>query len=324
MTLPQVGIVVFAAGFVLALGVFLFAQDRLSRKNRKLRRRMRHVLEGGTQAEETGYLLLRDESISHIPFLNRLLSRLRFARHLQQRIDEAGLSLKAGTLILGMLSLSGLTWLLLDSYMPIRVLAPIPAVVAGMIPYFWVMKRRRARIDRFEELLPEAIDLVVNALRSGFSLEASLSLVAEEIPDPLGTEFAITFEEQNLGLDLLAALVNMTMRMPSDDLRILTTAISIQKKSGGNLTEILGKISDMVRERLQLRREVRIFTAQGRFSGAVLAAMPIAMILVLAVLSPEYIKILFVDPFGHILLGAAAFLQILGFLVIRRIVQLRY
>jgi tight adherence protein B len=321
VTVTQIAIVVFAAVFLLSLSLLLFAQERLTKRNRLLRRRLRAILEHRKEQEDAGFILLRDERISYIPFLHRLLSRLRFARNLQQLIDESGVPTKAGTLILGMLSLGGLVVLLVDARWHNPLLALIPGIVVGSIPYFWVVRRRRSRINRYEELLPEAIDLIVNALRSGFSLEASLNLVAQELPDPIGTEFAMTFEEQNLGLDLGQAFENLNRRVPCQDQIIMTTAIIIQKRTGGNLTEVLGKIAQMIRERFMLRREIRILTVQGRLSGMVLAVLPIVMVIVLSLINPGYMQVLIRDPVGPYFIGGAIVLQIIGFVVIRRIVR---
>jgi len=324
MTLVHVGIVVFAAFFLATFTVFLIARERLSYRNRRLRERMRRMTEGAAEIADSGYVILRDESFSQIPFLDRILSRSTKVARLQRMIDQAGLPMKSGALILGMLSLTGLVWLLTSSFLKMPFVALVAALVAGSLPLLWVMRKRRQRIDRFEELLPEGIDLVVNALKSGFSLESSLSLVAQEIPDPLGAEFAIAFEEQNLGLDLVQALDNMNRRMPSEDLKIMTTAISIQKKTGGNLTEVLGKISALIRERFHLRREIRTFTAQGRLSGMILVLMPPVMAVILSVLSPGYIKILTAEPAGRYMIAVALILQVVGILVIRKIVNLKF
>jgi tight adherence protein B len=323
MTLPQVAVVVFAAIFTALLAVFLFAHNRLSRRNRRLRERMRAIADGGAEADDSGYILLRDESYSQIPFLDRFLSRFLVVRNLQRAIIEAGLPTKAGLLILISLALGATVWFVATTTLDIWWLALALAVPATLPPYFWVYWKRHKRIDRFEELLPEAIDLIVNALKSGFSLESSLNLVAQEFPDPIGVEFAIAYEEQNLGVDLIQALRNMNLRVPSDDLLILTTAISIQKKSGGNLAEVLSKISNMIRERFQLRREIRIRTAQGRLSGAILIMLPIALAIVIFFLHPIYIQTLFTDPVGPYLVGVALVLQLLGIFVIRRIVRLK-
>ena len=324
MTLTHVGIAVFGAVFLGVFAVFLIARERLSSRNRKLRERMRRISEQAAEIDGGGYIILRDQSFSQIPFLDKILSRSTLVARLQLTIDQAGLPMKSGALILGMLSLAGLVWLLGSSLLKMPFVVLVAALVAGSLPLLWIIRKRLQRIDRFEELLPEGIDLVVNALQSGFSLESSLSLVAQEIPDPLGPEFAIAFEEQNLGLDLVQALDNMNRRMPSEDLKIMTTAISIQKKTGGNLAEVLGKIARLIRERFYLRREIRTLTAQGRLSGLVLVLLPLVMAVILTVLSPTYVKTLIDDPAGQYMLGTAVVLQVIGVLVIRRIVDLKF
>ena len=324
MTLTHVGVAVFGAVFLGVFAVFLIARERLSSRNRKLRERMRRISEQAAEVDGGGYIILRDQSFSQIPFLDKILSRSTLVARLQRTIDQAGLPMKSGALILGMLSLTGLVWLLGSSLLKMPFVVMVAALAAGTLPLLWIIRKRLQRIDRFEELLPEGIDLVVNALKSGFSLESSLSLVAQEIPDPLGPEFAITFEEQNLGLDLLQALDNMNRRMPSEDLKIMTTAISIQKKTGGNLAEVLGKIARLIRERFYLRREIRTLSAQGRLSGLTLVLLPLIMAVILTVLSPTYVKTLFDDPAGQYMVGTAVVLQVIGIVVIRRIVDLKF
>lgn len=323
MKLEQVALIVFAALFAAMLAVFLLAYDRLSRRNRRLRERMRDIMEGHPDEEQPSYLLLRDTSYSHIPFLDRILSKLQSARRLQNYISEAGLPIRAGALILTALTLAGFVGLLVATLMDSRILGFLVSIPVLFLPFAWVSVKRRKRIDRFEELLPEAIDLITNALKSGFSLESSLSLVAQELPDPVGTEFAITFEEQNLGVDFVQALDNMTARMPSDDLKILATAVSIQRRTGGNLAEILGKISHMIRERFSVRREIRILTAQGRLSGAILVVLPLVMALIIHFLNRDYLPILIKDPAGPYVIVVALLLQVVGIFAIRRIVTIQ-
>lgn len=323
MNLQQVALIVFAALFAVMLAVFLLAYDRLSRRNRRLRERMRDILEGQAEDDQQSYLLLRDTSYSHIPFLDRLLSRLKLAERLQQQIAEAGLPIRAGALILTALTLAGFAGLLAATLIDSRFLGLLIGLPAGLLPFAWVAIKRRRRIDRFEELLPEAIDLIVNALKSGFSLESSLSLVAQELPDPAGTEFAITFEEQNLGVDFVQALESMVRRMPSDDLRVFVTAVSIQRRTGGNLAEILSQIANMIRERFRLRREIRILTAQGRLSGGILVILPLVMAAIIHTLNPNYLPVLLHDPVGPYVIAIAVSLQIVGVLAIRRIVDIR-
>ncbi len=324
MTMTHIAIVVFATVFLLLLAVFLIAYQQLARRNRRLRERMRDIVEQKQVAPEKQYLILRDQSYSHIPFLDRLLSGIASARRLQDHIDQAGLPIRAGALILASLSMASVAGLAISLVTGGKLLGVLVALITIPIPYFWVMWRRAKRIDRFEELLPEAIDLTVNALKSGFSLESSLSLVAQEMPEPVGNEFAITYEEQNLGVDFVQALDNLSRRMPSDDLRIMTTAISIQRRAGGNLAEILGMLSRMIRERFSLRREIRIHTAQGRLSGMILILLPIALAIMIQIMNKDYLKILYEDPAGMYLILFVVVLQIIGIYFIKRIVRLKY
>jgi tight adherence protein B len=324
MNLTYIAIAIFATIFLAVTAVFLVAYDRLSQRNRRLRERMRTVAEGPSESTESDYLLLRDQSYSHIPFLDRLLAQMAVARRLQKYIEEAGLPIRAGALILAALSLTSIAMLVLNFFLKDYLISFLLALPLLAVPFLYVSWKRKKRIDRFEELLPEAIDLIVNALRSGFSLEASLSLVAQELPDPLGTEFAITYEEQNLGVDLVTALRNFTLRIPSEDLLIMATAISIQRRTGGNLTEVLGRIAAMIRERFNLRREISIRTAQGRLSGGILVILPLAMGVLIQFLNPSYLSSLFHDPVGPFLITGALILQVLGILVIRRIIKLHY
>ncbi len=219
--------------------------------------------------------------------------------------------------------MGGLAFLLGHILLPNLLLAGLAALIAGSLPYLYVRRRRRKRREEFESLLPEAIDVMTNALKAGFSLESSLSMVAKEIPDPLGIEFAIAFEEQNLGASLSDSLSNMQERVESEDLGLFTTALLIQKKAGGSLAEVLEKIGLTIRERFRLRREVKIFTAHGRFSGLILVLLPIIMAGAILILNPEYLKVLLVERAGNYLLGAAILMQIAGIAIIRRIVDIR-
>lgn len=324
MTMTHIAIVVFATVFLILLAVFLVAYQQLARRNRRLRERMRDIVEQKDVSPETQYLILRDQTYSHIPFFDRLLSGIASARRLQDYIDQAGMPIRAGALILAALSISSVAGLAVTLVLGSKLLGFVVTLICLPVPFFWVMWRRAKRIDRFEELLPEAIDLTVNALKSGFSLESSLSLVAQEMPEPVGNEFAITYEEQNLGVDFVQALDNLNRRMPSDDLRIMTTAISIQRRTGGNLAEILTMIGRMIRERFSLRREIRIHTAQGRLSGVILILLPIALAIMIQILNKDYLKILYDDPVGLYMILIVIVLQIIGVYFIKRIVRLKY
>lgn len=314
---------VFASAFLSVVAVYLLFSEKVGRQNRRVRARLEALTSEMPRENGVVYPILRDDTLSDIPYLHGILSKFRFSGKLQHLIDQSGLPVKAGALVLGMLSLGGLLFLLVMSFLKIFPVALAMGFVGAILPYAYVQRKRRKRQEEFESLLPEAIDLMANALKAGFSLESALSLVAKEIPDPVGIEFAIAFEEQNLGVASSEALSNMGRRVESEDLELMITALSIQKKTGGNLVEILEKIAYTVRERFRLKREVRIFTAQGRFSGFVLVVLPIVVAVVLTALNPDYLKTLLVEKVGNYLLGSAIFMQLVGIWVIRRIVNIR-
>ena len=182
---------------------------------------------------------------------------------------------------------------------------------------------QRKRKEAFDTLLPEAIELITNALKSGFSLESALRMAAKEIPDPVGIELAVAFEEQNLGVSLTEALSNLGNRVQSEDLNLFITTLLIHKKTGGNLAEVLEKIGNTIRERFRLEKEVKIFSAQGRFSGIVLVVLPIIVTIIIWVINPSYVRILIEEKAGKYLLGTALVMQFVGIWVINRIVRIR-
>jgi tight adherence protein B len=192
----------------------------------------------------------------------------------------------------------------------------------GSAPFAFVMNKRSRRFDKFEQEMPEALDLMVSSLRAGNSLVSALRLVAFEAPDPVGTEFRICFDEQNYGLELRAAMENLVARVPLQDLRIVVTAILIQKESGGNLAEVLDKASYVIRERFRLRRQVRVHTAQGRLTGWILSLLPVVLGVALYLISPQTISVLWTRSIGIKLLYAAVAMTVTGALIIRRIVNM--
>jgi tight adherence protein B len=203
-------------------------------------------------------------------------------------------------------------------------IAAIGFVLAGIAPYFFVRWKKRRRIRKLEMQLPDAIDLIARAVRAGHPLSAGLGMAAEEAPEPLASEFRITFEEQRFGLPFEEALLGLGDRIEIMDVRIFLTAILVQREVGGNLSEILETIAETMRARFNLRRQVRVYTAQGRLSGYTLAALPIFVGLVISVINPGYMHTLFHEDVGRLLLLAALTMQLMGFLWIRKIVDIRY
>ena len=197
-------------------------------------------------------------------------------------------------------------------------------VLGGVAPYLYVRSKKKRRTLQLEAQLPDAIDLMARAVRAGHPLSEGLRMASQEMAEPLSGEFRITFEEQRFGLPFEEALMGLGDRVEVVDVRILITAILVQREVGGNLSEILEQIAHTMRARFNLKRQVRVYTAQGRMSGYTLAVLPIVVGSVISLINPAYMQPLFTEPLGKALLMGAAGLQFTGFMWIRRIVDIRY
>jgi tight adherence protein B len=208
-------------------------------------------------------------------------------------------------------------------------MASLPALLlglsvlgAGTIPLLVVAYKRRQRFSKFEELFPDALDLLARAVRAGHAFTTGFELIATEMPEPLAGEFRTTYDQQNLGLPLREALQNLIERVPGGDVRLFVTALQIQRESGGNLAEILDNLSEVIRARFTLYRHIKTVTAEGRMSLYFLMVLPIATGILMYLTNPDYMTPLFQEPLGHQLLEVAAGLQILGYFVIRKITSM--
>ena len=197
------------------------------------------------------------------------------------------------------------------------------SVACAFLPLFWLKFKRAKRFKKFGAQLPDALELIARALRSGHSIGAGFNLVAQEMNDPIASEFTKVFEEQNLGIPIDEALKNMVERIPNLDLKFFATAIILQRTTGGDLAEILDKIGELVRERFKIRGQVQALTGEGRLSGVVLLALPPVLFGAVYKLNPEYLMVLFTDIMGQKMLAGAVVMQILGALVIRKIVNIK-
>jgi tight adherence protein B len=200
--------------------------------------------------------------------------------------------------------------------------APAAAIAAGQDPMGFVAIKRWRRLSEFEKNFPAAIDLLGRAVRAGHAFTTGLEMIGKELPEPVAGEFRVTFEEQKFGLPLKDTLMNFAERVPLIDVRFFVTALLIQKETGGNLAEILDGLSRVIRERFKILGEVRIRTAQGRLTAAILIALPPLMLVLLRALNPDYMRVLFEDPWGPYMLGIAALLQVLGSAMLWKIVKI--
>ena len=264
----------------------------------------------------------KDEQLSSIPWLNRKLLGFQVAPYLRNLLAQAELNWSAGRLLAIMLFCFGIPFYAI--YLRFSVLLPAlgAGLVVGSVPLLFVLWKRSKRFTKFEGGLPEALDLMVSALRAGHSLIAAMGLVARECTAPVGPEFKTCFEEQNYGLEMKAALENLVKRVPLQDLRMVVTAILIQKESGGNLAEVLDNTSHLIRERFRLKRQIKVHTAQGRLTGWVLTCVPVVLGFGMFLVNPQMMSVLWHRPIGIKLIWIAAGMTTLGGFIINRIVDI--
>ena len=266
--------------------------------------------------------LRKNEQFSAIPWINNRLGKLEVGPQLQALIHQAGLNWSAGGLLLmcgtGFMIPAFVVHWKTDS----MLFALLAGAVCSFLPFAFVLFKRSTRFKAFEKELPAACDLMVSALRAGQSLIAAMGMVARECGNPLNGEFRTCFEEQNFGLDMKVAMENLLHRVPIQDLRIVCTAILIQKESGGNLAEVLDKTAHVIRERFRLKREVATRTAQGRMTGWVLTLLPIVLGFALYCVNPEMMSLLWKRDIGIKLLYAASAMIVVGGIIIRNIVNM--
>ncbi|MEX2317207.1 MAG: type II secretion system F family protein [Pirellulales bacterium] len=260
---------------------------------------------------------MRTEGTSAV---ERFVSRYLNLRLLFEQADVA-MAVPTFATVCGCLGAVGL---LLPSLAGLSVtLAPLMAIFLGILPILWLLMRRKRRLKKFAAQLPQALELIARALRAGHSLAAGFSLVAQEMSEPIGSEFNRTFEEQNLGKPLEQALEDMTKRVPNLDLKFFATAIILQRQTGGDLAEILDKIGYLIRERFKIWGQVQALTGEGRLSGIVLLALPPVLFLVVYRMNPDYLMLLFTDELGKKMLVGGIVSQLLGAILIRKIVNIR-
>jgi tight adherence protein B len=270
--------------------------------------------------------LMKQESVLAQPLdsmpglIENLISRFGNVRLLFQQADTS-LTVSRLAVICGVMALAG-AGLGAATGLPFAMI-PVMGLLAAGLPLLWLLWRRKRRLKAFAVQLPDALEMLARALRAGQSLAAGFNMAAGEMGPPLGKEFGRVFEEQNLGIPLEESLNEMTERIPNLDLKFFVTAIILQRTTGGDLAEILDKIGSLIRQRFQIWGQVQALTGEGRLSGIVLMALPVLLFVTVYYLNPSYIMLLFTDPLGKKMLAVGIFLQVVGALVIRKIVNIK-
>lgn len=318
-------ILALAVLVIVALGTFVvfWLFDRRNSRARIIKERLAAERKAPERTGEEELALLRDEQLSEIPALDTLLRRSSRVSDLQKMLAQADMSMRAGN-FLGISALVGIAATILAYGVSKRAeVAWIAMLLGFVVPYSYASIRRNKRFEKFEELFPEAIDTLARAVRAGHAFTTALEMITAEVSEPVAGEFRQLYEEQKYGMPVRDALMNLTERMPLVDVKFFVTAVMLQRETGGNLAEILDNLSYVIRERFKIQRQVRVYTAQGRLTMALLMGMPPIIVTAMLLLNPGFIRPLFADPIGHFLLVAGITLQTVGYFVIRKIIRIQ-
>lgn len=283
----------------------------------------RSRLLGDARAQAQVVSIFRDDRVSDVGFLDRLLSGKGVTGWMSRELTRAGSRRKPAEIFLTA-AVSGVFVALAGQRFLTPGLAIVLGVVAAATPFVLIRRRQRKRVERFEELLPDAIDMLVNALRAGYSLQAAMEFVGREMPDPLGPEFARFYEEQRLGIDVRRALTDMQDRVDSADFRMFVTSLMVQRESGGNLGEVLGNIGALMRERVAFRGHVDGLMAEPRMSANVLGALPFLVFGIIMLMNRTYLTPLFTTPMGNLMVVYGICSVVVGYFVMRKIAQVDF
>ena len=298
-------------------------RSRCNSRARIIKERLAAERKAPERTGEEELALLRDEQLSQIPALDTLLRRSARVSDLQKMLSQADMSMRAGN-FLGLSAVVGVAASIFVYALSKRVeIAWIGLLVGFVLPYSYTSIRRNKRFEKFEELFPEAIDTLARAVRAGHAFTTALEMITAEVAEPVAGEFRQLYEEQKFGMPVRDALMNLTDRMPLVDVKFFVTAVMLQRETGGNLAEILDNLSYVIRERFKIQRQVRVYTAQGRLTMALLMGMPPIIVTAMLLLNPSFIRPLFSDPIGHFLLVAGITLQTVGYFVIRKIIRIQ-
>lgn len=279
---------------------------------------------GGSGAGAGNASLLSEEDTTRGRMVLSLLTRFDLQTKLKALIEQAGLKWNVARLVhmcLAMfLGAYSIGWLMLPSNM--QLLAFIPALIVGMLPIMFVLHKRSARLWKFESQFPESLEFIARSMRAGHAFSVSLEMLHREFQEPLSGEFRRAFEEHNLGLPLDAALLKLSKRVPLLDVHFFVSAVLLQKRTGGNLAEILDKLASVIRERFKLRGKIRAISAHGKMTGTALSMIPVGVGAMMFLVNREYVTFFITEEVGNYMAIAAVVLQILGYLTIKKIVAI--
>lgn len=302
---------VFLGTVGVLVGAYVFVNRRLLETSDRALDRLRELEEGAAATSIRS--IIRDVKASNLPAFDRLLAGRGFASWVAEEAILAGLDITPGTFILSSLVSAVVFFMVGDLLTGRALIGAIAAAVGIFVPFVWMRAKRKSRVAKFQEQLPDAIDMLVSSMKAGYSFQAAMRFIGEEVPKPLGPEFLRFYEEQRLGMEVRTALLALQARVGSVDLKMLVTAILIQRETGGNLGEVLEKISALMRERVALKGEIATLTAESKLSARILSALPLVVFLLVSAINPGFIQPMMELRSGPWILFGAAVSVCLGY-----------
>ncbi|HUR88786.1 MAG TPA: type II secretion system F family protein [Ramlibacter sp.] len=315
-------VLVFVALLLLCESGYLWWSARYGTHARTLHGRLASL--GGGRDRVVQARLMRERMLSEVPSVQRVLGRWSAMHAIDRFIRQSGLEWTVGKLLLSSAALGAVAWLLGRSHWGLGLLPAFTAtVIAAGLPFLFVSGCRQKRLRTLQRQLPDALDLLTRALRAGHSFSAALKMMSEEMPQPTAGEFRLVHDEVNFGTSLDLAFTHLAERVPLTDLRYFVVAVLVQRESGGNLTEILGNLSRLVRERLKLFARIRVLSSEGRLSAWVLGVLPFALAALMNVFNPAFMSVMWHDPLGITMTQYLLVLMAVGIAILVKIVKIR-
>ena len=320
MAIAAVVFVAVSVGILAAYALFVVGPE--AQAQAALRRR----LKAASPAPAARAVVLKSaDPLSSIGPLDALLARwTRVSRPLKRLVDQAGVSLTVGSFLLASTTAALIAFMAVEMVTHRLWMGALAGAIGLLVPYAVVRQKRTRRVQQFEQQFPEAVELIARALRAGHAFSTGVKLAADELPQPAGAEFRMLYDKQNYGASLPDSLKAFAERIPSLDARFFVTAVLTQREAGGNLSEVLDRLATVMRERFRVKREMRVMSAHGRITAFVLAGMPPALAGITFAVDPARFKVLITDPLGVRMVAVAVGLQILGTLIVRKLVDLDY
>jgi tight adherence protein B len=290
---------VFMACLFVTYALFLFTSRSSEAKRALLDERLAEAIRSSTHSTDLDVQLARQELLSEIPWMNSWLVKLQATSRIKKMIDQANVNITVMRLVLFSATAGVLAYLAVSMISASFLLMIVVALIAAALPFAHIYMKRKKRLHKFLQLLPDALDLMSRGLSAGHAFTEALQMVSTEMPEPIASEFRKTYDEQNLGLSLKLALENLVERVPLLDLRMCVTAVMIQRETGGNLSELLEKVAHTIRERFRIMEDLKTLTLSSRWSAWLLCGLPIFLAVYITMMNPGYMDVMWLDPRGH-------------------------